>query len=660
MASRKPVDAPRDQAVLGSEDCDGPLAIGRGRLLPPTGHAPVHELVAEFARSNPTRTAVQTAAGAISYGALDAWAARIAAQLAVNGVRRGDRVGILAEPSTPMVAAVLGILRAGAAYVPVDQRQPQARIAEVLDNAHVAGVVVSRHVQDSLGVLGLPIVAVIDGFERGSTTEHSPADFPAVPVRSDDVAYIIYTSGSTGEPKGVVVEHRHLSASTLARRSVYGGTPVFLLVSPLASDSSVAGLWGTLTAGGCLVVATSDEVRDPTRLVELVERYRVTRLLCVPALYSLVLDAAERLGLWRLRSLETVTVAGELLHQELVERHFALHTGPVTLVNEYGPTEATVWASFLRLDAPAPVSIGTPVPGAWLYVLDDEGQLVPRGTEGELFIGGAGVARGYFRRPDATAQAFVDDPFASEPGARMYRTGDRARWNREGTLDFLGRLDHQVKIRGHRVELDAVEAALRAVRGVRDAVVVANSAGTDLVGFVVASCVISAETLRRHLSDRLPNVMVPALIRILDGFPITVSGKVDRNLLRISVDDSVARPDPTPAAAIDFDRDAAALVAAAWAEVLNLSEVPVDVNFFDLGGHSLAMFRLQDALECHTGTRPSIVALFRHTTVSTQAELLRIDRSAPVDSLEPRRQDSDARASAVLARRQRAEPEPAT
>ncbi|MFE0105834.1 amino acid adenylation domain-containing protein [Streptomyces sp. NPDC059009] len=648
---------------------DRARAFGRGAPLPRA--EPVHELTARMARLNPGAPAVSCGDGAISYRALDAWAGRIAARLTAVGVGRGSRVGVLAQPSTAMVAAVLGVLKSGAAYVPVDPGHPDRHVATVLTDAHAAAVVTTTATADRHAALRLPVVradaeerpgATDDADEGDEEADRAPAPLsPAVVADEDDPAYLIYTSGSTGEPKGVEVGHRQLAASTLARRTVYPGAPVFLLVSPLSFDSSVAGLWGTLTAGGHLVVATADEVRDPELLVALVERHHVTHLLCVPALYTVLLDAAERLGAERLRSLDTVITAGDALPTELIRRHFALHTGRVSLVNEYGPTETTVWASYRRYDAPGPVSIGGPVPGARLYVLDERQRLVPPGVEGELFVGGAGVSHGYTGDPLATARSFLDDPFAEEPGARMYRTGDLARWNDDGTLAFLGRRDHRVKIRGHRIELAGVEAALGTLPGVREAVVVPDQAGTVLTGFVVAPAGPAPEDLREQLRRLLPAVMVPARITVLDDLPRTVNGKADRSALRARAE----HPHPAPAAAAataphqgTATSVTATSVAAAWAEVLGLTDVPADMNFFDLGGHSLAMFQVQEALERHTGQRPSIVDLFRHTTVAAQAALIESGGAAAHDTDADTRREAARRARALRARRRRTEQEP--
>ena len=638
------IDAPR----VPDDDRAAALPLGVGAPLFDPAGPPVHEVVAAVAAAHPRRVAVESGGRSITYSELDAWSGRIAGRLAGRGLGPGSRVAVLAEPSAAMVAAALGVLRCGAAYVPVDPANPDARIGALMSDARAGGVVATAATAHRVAGLGLPVVDP-DEIDPAS----APVPLPRPLIHSHDPAYIVYTSGSTGEPKGVLVEHGQLAASTSARRLVYPGSPAFLLVSPLAFDSSVAGLWGTLTSGGRLVVATTEEIREPERLVELVHDHRVDRLLCVPGLYRVLLDAAERVGIERLRTLDTVIVAGEPLPEALVDRHRALRGRGAALVNEYGPTEATVWASYHRVCGPGagagPVSIGGPVPGVRLHVLDGRGLPVPHGAEGELVIGGALVARGYFGRPDATARVFVRDPFAGVPGARMYRTGDIVAWNEAGTLDFRGRRDHQVKIRGHRVELGAVEAALRAVPGVRDAAVVPDASGARLAGFLLASPDTDPGAVRARLAETLPAIMVPARLQVVDRFPVTVNGKVDRAAL------SATGPEVAPVAVAPGGEGATSTgVAAAWAEVLKLDTVPSEVNFFDLGGHSLTMFELQDALERHTGSRPSMVALFRYTTVAAQTSLIRDGGCGPDESRTDMQAAAARRANAVRARRRRA------
>jgi amino acid adenylation domain-containing protein len=626
--------------------------LGLGAPLLDAPDTPVHFQVATIAARQPRQVAVESAGRTLSYAELDAWADRIAAQLQAAGLGRGARIGILVDPSVAMVAAVLGVLRSGAAYLPLDPSHPDARITDLLTDAGAAAVVSTS--EQAIRIVA-PAIPVFDAGPADS--EPSGGDRPQFrPVRvgAEDPAYVIYTSGSTGEPKGVQVLHGQLAASTLARRQVYPGPPTFLLVSPLAFDSSVAGLWNALTTGGRLVVATSVEVRDPDLLLDLIARHQVDRLLCVPSLYAVLLSAVQRRGTDSVRSLDTVIVAGETLPPALVARHIAVRGPASVLVNEYGPTETTVWASYHRVCGPGGsgtgrtrIPIGRPVPGVRLYVLDRHGRPAPLGAEGELVIGGHLVADGYLGRPEATAQVFVGDPFIGTPGARMYRTGDIVRWNETGTLDFVGRRDHQIKIRGHRVELGAIEAALRDVPAVQDAVVTTDPTGTGLVGFVVASADLDAGWVRSRLAERLPPVMLPGRITMVDRFPLTVTGKVDRAALAACV------PEPRPVGFARPAADTAVGVITAWAEVLNLTNVPAGVNFFDLGGNSLTMFQLQDALERHTGSRPSTVALFRHTTVAAQVSLIRDGGSEPDETRAEMRAAAARRASANRARLRR-------
>ncbi|MER8034794.1 non-ribosomal peptide synthetase [Streptomyces hydrogenans] len=644
------------------------LGLGRGAALPTGPLPPVHRTVAALAAAEPGRPAVVCGDDAVDRGGLQAWAGRIAARLAAAGVRPGDRVGVLADRSTAMVAAVLGALRAGAAYVPVDPSHPDERIAALLADAGVtATLVTGRH-----GDRPVPAPVAADdpdlreptGPDAAAADDGTAVDATPTGGATADEAYLIYTSGSTGAPKGVVVGHAQLAASTAARRAVYPGEPVFLLLSPLAFDSSVAGLWGTLTAGGRLVVAGPDAYRDPEALVALVERHSVSHLLCVPSLYDALLAAAERTGPARLASLTTVVTAGETLPEALLRRHTAVLGPSAVLVNEYGPTECTVWASYRRCRPGGPVDIGGPVPGALLYVLDAAGRLVPPGVTGELHIGGTGVAHGYAGRPEATARVFVPDPFEGGT-ARMYRTGDLVRWSAEGTLEFLGRRDNQVKIRGHRVELGAVETALRGCPGVREAVVVPDPDGDRLAGFVVTDDPSGLPALRARLAATLPEAAVPAVLRAMDAFPVTVNGKADRAALTALLAPAAAPASPSPAPAVPAsvptgpapasEADTLARVADAWAEVLAVETVPADVNFFDLGGHSLLVIRLQDALESRTGVRLSVVDLFRGSTVRAQSELIRAGAAAgPAAGTGPDlRAERARRERAARARRQR-------
>lgn len=609
------------------------LADGRGAVVPNDFQA-VHDVVADLAAADPARPAVTCGSTTLTYGELDAWSGALAGELVASGARPGTPVAILTEPSVEMVVAVLAVLRAGGSYVPLNPTYPVARQTAVLADAGAKIVLGDVDWQTEL-----PDVQVI-----------SPNDVPtdgAAPephaVHPDDAAYVIYTSGTTGEPKGVVVEHGALAASTAARRQVYGTYRTFLLVSPLSFDSSIAGLWGTLTTGGRLVVAQTDDVRDPERAVGLIETHGVTALLCVPALYAGLLDCAERTDTGRLASLEVVVTAGEALPESLVARHFEYINAAI--VNEYGPTEATVWSTYRRFDRPGPVDIGGPAPGVTLYVLDRQGRLMPPGAAGELHVGGHGVARGYLGRFELTENAFGADEFAG-PGARRYRTGDWVRW-RDGGLKFLGRRDNLVKVRGHRVELGAVETVLRQCDGVTDAVVLLASDGVSLTAFLVTGAGYDESAVRGHLAGLLPPPMVPGMLRVVDALPRAAHGKVDHDALRALVARPAAEPvDTAPSGGLDLR----AVVRAAWCEVLEVDTVPSDVNFFDAGGHSLLVPSLQMELEDRIQITLPIVDLFDATTVEAQVALLAANAAAEepsVPDLRRARLDSRSRRAAV-------------
>jgi amino acid adenylation domain-containing protein len=628
----------RDTLVLLATEPDAPArvpledgAVLRRPVAEPEAYTQVGRLVERIAQADPDREAVICGEDRLSYGRLRSGALAAVAALTDAGVVPGDRVAVLAPRSTAMITALLGAHLAGAVAVPLDVDHPDARLTRALADCGAkvllgtAGTVARGR---ALGLAALDMTALPEPFVT-----------PALPPREErDAAYMIFTSGSTGRPKGVVVEHGGLAASTAARRAVYPGEPVFLLLSPLAFDSSVAGIWGTLTAGGRLVVAGPDDVRDPGRLLGLIERHAVTDLLCVPSLHGVVLGEARRAGSAdALRSLRRAVVAGEPLPEQVMGLHFALLPG-VELVNEYGPTEATVWSSYRRYRAPGAIDIGGPVPGYSLYVLDHALRPVPRGVLGELYVGGPGVARGYLGRPADTGAAFLPDPFAERLGARMYCTGDRVRLTEDGGLAFLGRADDQLKIRGHRIQPGEIETVLREAPGVREAAVVAHGQGR-LAAFITGGA--DPARVRQEAVDRLPAVMVPGAVHVVERLPLTTNGKVDRKRLAEEADRRV--PVAAPGGRV---RPEHAEVVAAWREVLGVVEVPVDVNFFDVGGHSLLMPLLQEALHRRTGVRVPILDLFRHSTVADMAARLR-----PAPAGEPDRPAGTAAGAPALSRR---------
>jgi amino acid adenylation domain-containing protein len=479
----------------------------------------LHELVGAQARRTPTATAVVAGSQVLDYQTLMAASDRVARELNAKGIGPDDRVGVLADRSADTVISLLAVLMAGAAYVPVDPASPEDRRAYMLQNADVKAVLTPRSGGAQPEVAGC--------------RQERPG--PSVRVRPDNLAYVIYTSGSTGQPKGVAVSHRQIVHSIRAQYAVERPWPeAFLMPISFAFDASAVGLYWTLTTGGCLVLPTDAEYRDPVRLRELIASYGVTHTDCTPSLYDLILGTDPG----PLRSLRCVQVGGETCPAELAERHLRLLPGCV-FENNYGPTETTIWAATTVLGSglagPGPdVPIGRPIPGASLHLLDPGLTPVRPGAPGEVFIGGAGVARGYINNPALTAAKFLPDPFSLGPGQRMYRTGDVARELPDGSYQFIGRHDTQVKISGYRIELGEIETALRSHPDVAEAVVDVRAAGGQtLVGYLrmTSGRNCSDTALISHVARLLPGYMVPRIYVRMASLPRTTSGKVDRQSL---------------------------------------------------------------------------------------------------------------------------------
>ena len=498
----------------------------------------VLQLFERYADQTPDRIAVRDSLRHWTYRALDRRASTYERALRAIGISACDRVALCLPRSAESVAAILGVMKAGAAYVPLDMTYPKDRLRRAIDACKPRAVIVSpdcRSLPESLATL--PAVRLSPG-DLGAALRTESRPLPQQP------AYVICTSGTTGQPKAVVVHHGALASSIRARRSHYGAdVGVFLLTSPLTFDSSVAGLFWTLSGGGTLVLAPNGSERDLDRLIQLHMTHRPTRWLCVPALYRAVLDLASHAQLAHLRD---VIVAGEPCPRALVEDHFA-KLPATALHNEYGPTETTVWATVHRCEpkdarAALPVPIGGAIEGVCVHVMDARLQLVPDGLRGELCIGGSGVALGYFGNPVETAVRFAPDPHASSPGARLYRSGDIGWRDEQGKLGYLGRNDGQVKIRGHRVECSEIETVLQSTEGVTAAAVVAVS-DSKRAAHLVAHVVLDGRTLHDEKSLRavllksLPDYIVPARIVFRDAIALGSHGKVDREQLVDTTDD---------------------------------------------------------------------------------------------------------------------------
>lgn len=590
-------------------------------------NATVLQFVLERALHAPQKRAIIAGGRYLTYQALVVWAERIASELRCSGAKSGSVVSVLAEPGAGMVAGIIGVMMAGCTYLPLDLSFSDDRIASVFEDAAVVCVVADA--QGASRVRGLPVI----NLEEPCSSFADGDDFCSLPTVADSIpretgsakaapAYVIYTSGSTGTPKGVKISHRNLAASTAARRMVYPGEPIFLMVSPLAFDSSVAGIWGTLTAGGTIVVASRDEMRDPAALIDLIADEGVTHLLCVPSLYRYLVGEAMTRKAGDIASLRCVIVAGEALDDVLVKRHFASPAGHACLVNEYGPTEATVWATYYVLQEVGEIAIGGPIPGAVLVVVDEIGQPITDGKVGELLIGGAGVSDGYLNAP-LTDPSFLRVENTIGISDRFYRTGDQVRLNEDGLLSFVGRRDQQVKVRGHRIELLALESAVLEMHGVHKACALATENGDGLSIFVETEMELSDENLRAFIRQKMGEAYVPSSVAFLPSLPLSSTGKVDRQALEDIASQRATRPMPVTER---LQKDnTIARVAKVWAKVLQRDDIPSTTNFFDLGGHSLLVFALQDELEQQFGRKPSAIDLFRSTTVVDQAKLFETD-----------------------------------
>ncbi|MEU0787275.1 amino acid adenylation domain-containing protein [Streptomyces sp. NPDC006173] len=590
----------------------------------------VPELVLREAGRDPAAVAVVHGEAALTYGQLAETAARAAHWLRdEGGVREGDLVALLLRPGPHTVTAMLAVAMAGAAYLPLDPDHPDTRLHLVLEDARprllIAEPSETGRTPDGLAV------HTPQGIARAARS--CPAVPPAVTVRPDSVFNVLYTSGSTGRPKGVLLHHG--GVVRMMHRPDFlplGPDDTVSHLSPLNFDGATYEIWGALTHGARLVVLDKELVLDPTALRTAVRDHGVTTLLVTtPLLNRLIEDAPDLL-----QTLRRVYFGGELVSVPHLRK--ALRWArPGTLLHSYGPTEnsfTSTWCPVEEVpDRARTLPIGGPVPGTVAHVVFEDTLIpAPPYMPGELVLGGTGVALGYLGDPTRTAERFWADPFSAEPGRRLYRTGDRVRRTADGQLEFIGRADNQIKIRSQRVELGEVESALRAHHDVTAAFVTARRNERDekeIVGYAVLGRPGAHSDVMRHLRACLPAFAVPAHLVVLDELPLTPNGKIDRRGLPRPEDTAAPAPAPdltapeprTTRTAVD-GTDLQRAVHGAWRELLGERTFGLDDNFFDVGGHSLLLVRLQAALRRATGTKPAIADLLRHGTVRSQTRLL--------------------------------------
>jgi surfactin family lipopeptide synthetase A len=574
------------------------------------GPSCVHELFEREATRVPTSVAAAFEGEEISYAALDRRANELANHLRTLGVGPDVLVGVCVERSIEMLAALLGILKAGGAYLPLDPAYPGDRLAFMIEDSGARILVTTDALLDELPPHGAHVVSLDGDADRLAEAGDSR---PSTGVTGDNLAYTIYTSGSTGRPKGVQVPHAAVVNFLNSMRVAPGLTERDVLVAVTTLSFDIAGLelYLPLSVGARVVLASREVASDGMLLRELLAESGATALQATPATYRLLLDAG-----WKGSDTLKALIGGEAVPRDLVE---VLVPRVRELWNMYGPTETTIWSTIGRLEANTPVLIGRPIANTEVYVLDRNRRPVPIGVPGELYIGGAGMARGYLNRAELTADRFVPNPFRD--GARLYRTGDLVRFVADGCLEFLGRLDFQVKVRGFRIELGEIEAVLAQEAAVRQAVVALREdriGDKRLVAYVVyhAGESLTGSELRRHLRERLPDYMVPALVVELDALPLTQNGKIDRKALPNPFAQAVA----TDAAFIPPRTPMEQFVADTWRDVLGVERVGVRDNFFELGGHSLLSVRALHRLEARIGRRLNPRAMMLQTLEQIAAE----------------------------------------
>ena len=587
----------------------------------------LHELFERQAAATPDAVALIFEGERLSYQELNRRANKLAHYLRTLGVSRGALVGICLERGAEMIVGLLGILKAGGAYLPLDPEYPKERLAFMLADAQVTVVLTTERLLENLPEHGANVVRL--DAERESISRQSGAN-PRGLASGEDLAYVIYTSGSTGRPKGVMVCHRSVCnhMQWIAREFPLDESDRMLLKYSISFDPAVEEIFHPLITGAGLVIASPGGQYNIGYLVELMCEQRVTAIDVVPTMLKAFIEDERIKGC---RSLRRVTCGGEVLSAGLKDRVYGL-LGEVELVNMYGPTEATITATYYKCRPGKDeqvVAIGRPVANTRVYILDGNLEPVPAGVTGEICIGGDGLAWGYLNQSRLTAEKFIPNPFSAEAGARLYKTGDSGRYSADGTIEYVGRVDRQVKVRGFRIELGEVEARLRKHGAVTEAVVVAREeAGGDkrLVAYVVSDReeAVTPGELRGYLKEELPEHMLPAAIVLLDALPLTASGKVNLRALPAPEEIKPEEDHIEPRTPVEKE------LARIWVEVLGLERVGITDNFFELGGDSILSIQIV-ARARDAGLSFTPKQLFQHQTISELAAITKISRAGAAE-----------------------------
>jgi amino acid adenylation domain-containing protein len=582
----------------------------------------VHELFEEQVERTPTAVAVVFQDEQLTYRVVNERANQLAHYLRSAGVGPQTLVGLCLERSPDLIVAILGILKAGGAYVPLDADYPRERIQFMLADARIAVLVTQEKMIDRIPATNCQVVCL--DTQADQLHAMSSAN-PITKCDAKDAAYVMFTSGSTGRPKGVVASHRSVANLVFGNEyAKFGQDRIFLQLAPVSFDASTFEIWGAMLHGAKLVIAPSG-LPDFETLEETIRCHRVTTLWLTAALFNQIVDHYPQ----ALQGIEEILTGGEVLSVTHIHKAQTILGPAVQLINGYGPTESTTFTACYRIPHGTgfeceSIPIGRPIANTQVYVLDRYRQLTPIGVPGELYIGGAGLARGYLNRPELTAEKFVANPFASNRDSRLYRTGDICRWRADGNLEFLGRIDNQVKLRGFRIELGEIETALNEHPSVAQCVVMLredSSGEKRLVAYCVptADATLNFPEIRCVLQRRLPDYMLPTAFVVMEGLPLTSSGKVNRRDLPIP-DES--RPE-LESGFVAPRNPSEQQLAAIWCDILKLKRVGIHDNFFALGGHSLLAVKLVNRINQISENQLKVSVVFESPTIAELADRLR-------------------------------------
>jgi bacitracin synthase 3 len=586
----------------------------------------IQELFEKEVEDNPDANALIFRDKIITYKELNNLANNLATYLRNSfNIRPEDKVGLFLHKSEWMMIGLLGVLKSGAAYIPIDKNLPSERIKYILDDSEISILLTLSDYIFNFDYYTGQLLALDLQFEKSEKVYHNPL----LLNKPEDLAYIIYTSGSTGQPKGVQVEHRNIVNTLLWRKEYYkfGKCDVNLQIPSYSFDSSVEDIFSILISGGTLVIPEEDKRTDPFYLKELILRSSVTHMLVTPSLYKVLLKELRE----HLKGLKVVTVAGEPVNQDLVKQHYCILPS-VLLINEYGPTENAVCSTVCLLKSHERVSIGKGISNVEVYILDDQLNLQPEEVIGEICVSGAGVSRGYWKKEELTKERFVKNPYSKNNAARLYKTGDLGRWLADGTIEFLGRKDDQIKIRGYRIELGEIEKNIKEYGDIDDVIVLAidNKTGEKyLVGYLQSKKELLTSGVKDYLKKRLPEYMVPSVFIQIDSFPLTINGKIDKEALPKPEEVDLGLNYLAPTTSLEEK------LVMIWQEIFQKERIGIEDDFFSIGGHSLIAVQLLSTVYKSFQIKISIDDIFLNTTIEKLSKVIEAKTQIKFEEIKP-------------------------